>query len=92
MIRASLRIVIAAALVGVGWMAARAQTPEPDFEIVVDAPQDGTKVECVRGCSLAYVVLGTDSARTLASQKLEYACVMTPDARCSVTLSGWTKR
>jgi hypothetical protein len=38
MIRASLRIAMVAALVGIGWMAAKAQNLEPTFEVVVNAP------------------------------------------------------
>ncbi len=54
MIRRSL---IALTLVGLGWVAARAQTPAtPDFELRVTTTQDGnTRIECVRGCGLQLV-------------------------------------
>jgi hypothetical protein len=39
MIRRSLQFGMATALVLVGWMAAKAQTSAPDFEIVVNAPR-----------------------------------------------------
>ena len=55
MIRASLRIGIAAALVGMGWLAGTPQKSEPDFELIVDAPEGFTMIQCVRGCQLAYV-------------------------------------
>ena len=58
MIRASLRIALAAVLVGIGWMAGKAQTSEPDFEVVVNAPSGETTIECVRGCELAWVERG----------------------------------
>src|SRR5262245_45567414 len=38
-VRSSLRrMVVALALIGSGWILAKAQTSEPDFEIVVNAP------------------------------------------------------
>ena len=33
---------------GMGWMAAKAQTSEPNFEVVVNAPSGETTIECVR--------------------------------------------
>jgi len=53
MVRTALRIVMITALVGIGWMAAKAQTSEPDFEFIVNAPTGKTTIECVRGCELA---------------------------------------
>ena len=45
----SRRFVMVAALVGIGWMAGKAQTSEPDFEVIVNAPSGETTIECVRG-------------------------------------------
>jgi len=39
MIRTSLVIAIAGALVGLGWTVAKAQSSQPNFEIVVNAPE-----------------------------------------------------
>jgi hypothetical protein len=41
MIRTTLRITLAPALIALGWMAGRAQTGEPDFEIVVHPKAPG---------------------------------------------------
>jgi hypothetical protein len=38
MVREVFTGVVAMALVGVGWVAAKAQTPAPAFELIVDAP------------------------------------------------------
>jgi len=65
MIRTSLRIATVAALVGIGWMAAKAQTSEPNFEIVVSAPSGETTIECVRGCELSWVERGLTRLRRL---------------------------
>jgi len=36
----------------IGWVVGRAQSANPDFELVVTAPGGETSVECVRGCDL----------------------------------------
>lgn len=64
MIRASLRIAVVAALIGMGWAAGRAQTSVPDFEVVVNAPSGETTIECVRGCKLSWVQRGLNPVRT----------------------------
>ena len=58
MLRNCLRLALVALLVGLGWVAARAQTVQPDFEIVVTAPVGETTIECRRGCDLAWVQRG----------------------------------
>jgi hypothetical protein len=95
MCRAALRIAIAAALVGAGWIAAKAQTADPDFEIVVDAPAGKTTIECVRGCDLAWVQRGLNpSAKPTAT--FSFSCggpAVAPEARCSsYKVGGWIKR
>jgi hypothetical protein len=86
MTRLSIRAIIAVALFGTGWMAARAQTPAPDFEIVVDAPSGSTSVTCVRGCSLAWVERGVNpNAQPIPI--FEYSCT---GPRCSsAKVGGW---
>jgi hypothetical protein len=51
------RAMIVLALVGLGWIAARAQAPDvPDFEVTVALSQEGqTTIECVRGCNLQWI-------------------------------------
>jgi hypothetical protein len=92
MFRVCLRIAIAATLVGMGWMAAKAQTPEPDFEIVVNAPSDETTIECVRGCELAWVERGLNP-HSVPMQTFSFGCIGSPHPRCpSHRVGGWIKR
>ena len=58
MSRRTIRVAFAAGLIGLGWAAGRAQTSQPDFELVVNAPVGATTVECRRGCDLAFVERG----------------------------------
>ncbi len=73
MIRTGLRIAMAAALVGIGWVVGAAQTSQPDFELLINAPSGETRIECVRGCSLSWVERGLNSTAT-ASSRFTYAC------------------
>lgn len=89
------RLLLAIVLVGIGWTVARAQAPLPDFELVVDAPEGETTVDCVRGCQgLAWterMVPGTvpPATRTVFS----YACRNAANARCgSGRIGGWLMR
>ena len=91
MIRASLRIAIAAIFVGMGWIAGRAQTSQPAFEIVVNAPSGETMIECVRGCELAWVERGLNPNST-PMPTFTFKCSGTADGRCSSRkVGGWTK-
>ena len=89
MIRASLGIAVAATLVGTGWMAGRAQPLEPDFEMVVNAPEGETTITCVRGCNLAFVERGVNpNSRPLPT--FRFRCGGTADSRCSsMKVGGW---
>ena len=92
MILASLRIALAAVLVGIGWMAARAQTSEPDFEVVVNAPSGETTIECVRGCELAWVQRGLNP-NSQPSRTFRFNCSGAADSRCSsYKVGGWITR
>jgi hypothetical protein len=62
--RILVRVAVAAILVALGWAAGRAQTSEPDFEIVITAPAGQTSVECRRGCDLAWVERGVNPLST----------------------------
>ena len=93
MFRTSLRIAIAATLVGMGWMAAQAQKSQPDFEIVVDAPEGYTAIHCVRGCELAYFEGGLLNPHNAPIPTFKFQCRVTPDLRCSSRkVGGWIKR
>ena len=88
MVSTGLRIATVVALVGVGWAAGRAQTSQPAFEIVVDAPVGRTTIQCVRGCALSWVERGVNpDARTQGS--FTFAC-NAPSGRCtSLKVGGW---
>ena len=87
MTRLFLRGIVALALVGVGWMAATAQTTAPDFEMVVDAPSGATSIRCVRGCSLAWVERGLNP-NSRPTPSFDYSCT---GSRCgSGRIGGWT--
>ena len=89
--RAVLRAVFAAALIGGGWSLGRAQTQEPDFELVVDAPAGETTVTCKRGCSLSWVERGV-SATATRQRHFSFKCSGPGVDRCSsYTVGGWLK-
>jgi hypothetical protein len=88
--RTARRVVIAAALIGLGWAAGKAQTAQPDFELVVDAPAGTTNVECRRGCGLLWVERGTHDA-SQAQQTFTFSC-SGPNRCSSARVGGWVKR
>ena len=91
MIRASLAIAIAATLVGTGWIAAKVQISEPDFEIVVNAPAGETTITCVRGCDLAFVERGVNP-NSKPMPTFRFMCSRTADSRCSsMKVGGWVQ-
>jgi len=90
--RTLLRVITAAALVGLGWSAGRAQTPEPDFELVVDAPAGATTITCKRGCSLAWVERGVLENAT-RQPEFSFKCGGPGVGRCSSGgVGGWLAR
>ena len=80
---------MACALVGIGWAAARAQSPAPNFELMVDAPMGSTTITCVRGCTLAWVQRGINvNARRLTT--FEFECDGANARPCSSgKVGGW---
>ena len=87
MVRKVFLCVVAIVSVGVGWVAAKAQTPLPNFEFVVDAPAGSTTVKCVRGCTLMWVERGINPNGT-PQPAFEFACSGTQ--RCSsARVGGW---
>jgi hypothetical protein len=66
-------LAVAAALVGLGWVAGKAQSRTPDFEIAVSAPVGDTHITCVRGCTLAWVERGLKPNNTPVAT-FSYAC------------------
>jgi hypothetical protein len=90
--KAILRAVIAAGLVTCGWSLGRAQTPQPDFELVVDAPAGETTLTCKRGCSLLWVERGVP-ATAARRQQFSFRCGGPGVDRCSsYAVGGWLKR
>ena len=78
---------MAVALIALGWIAGRAQVSTPDFEIVIDAPEGHTNVECVRGCKLMWVARGIPSG-AMPNEHFEYSC--RGAERCgSGKVGGW---
>ena len=87
-----LRAVTVAALVGLGWMAGKAQTPEVgDFQIKIDAPAGFTTVECVRGCTLQGA---RDAGLPPDPNKRTYAygCSGQGVERCTGAANGFVKQ
>jgi hypothetical protein len=84
------RLAIIVTLVGVGWAAGRAQTPPPEFELVVDAPAGETTVTCKRGCELVWAErMSPNAAR---QPTFTFKCGGASAKRCSsATIGGWVK-
>jgi len=91
MVRASIRIVAVSVLIALGWVAGRAQSSEPTFELVVDAPAGATTIQCVRGCELSWVERGVNS-NAQRKQTFSFTC-NSPSGRCSsLRVGGWLSR
>lgn len=92
MIRTAIRVAIGSALIGVGWAAGHAQSSQPDFELIVNAPAGQTTVECVRGCELVWVERGINpEAKRMPTFK--YGCSGPGQERCSsARIGGWIKK
>jgi hypothetical protein len=85
--RMILRGIVVVALFGGGWVAARAQSSAPDFEIIVNAPEGSTTIECVRGCALAWVQRGLNP-NSRPVPKFSFACKGS-DPCSSARVGGW---
>jgi hypothetical protein len=87
--RILLQATLAFALLGTGWTIARAQTPEPNFELVVDAPAGPTTITCVRGCTLMWVERGINpNGRPVPT--FDFSCTGVAVQRCSSgKVGGW---
>lgn len=85
------RVAIAVALIGLGWVAGRAQIPQPDFELIVNAPAGDTSVQCVRGCELMWVERGVNP-NAIPQPTFSFACRGVGLERCSSSrIGGWVK-
>jgi hypothetical protein len=91
--RTVLRIAIASGLIGLGWTAGKAQTAQPDFELIVDSPGGETSVTCARGCEMAWVERGFDpdpAAKPLL--RFTFKCSNSLYRCSSGKIGGWVKR
>jgi hypothetical protein len=96
------RLMVAVVLVGLGWVAGRAQeVSQPEFVLELEAPQGWTTVTCSRGCEL---IGSRDHGNPRAGRMLQYryGCGVgaTPSdplpaasspLRCKATAFGWKK-
>ena len=86
MVRTVLRVMIILASLAIGWAAAKAQTSNPDFELLVDAPAGSTTITCVKGCALKWVERGINP-QSDTMPTFSYSCSAT---RCSSgKVGGW---
>ena len=84
------RIVVAAGLIGLGWVIGSAQVSEPDFELIVNAPVGQTSVQCVRGCELMWVERGINPNDTPRST-FSFGCEGLVNRCSSAKVGGWIK-
>jgi len=83
---------VAAALIGLGYGIGSAQRAEPDFELVIDSPAGETRIECRRGCDLAWVERGVNP-NAQPHSTFSFACGATSQGRCqSGRVGGWIRR
>ena len=80
------RLMLAAALIGACWTIGQAQATQPDFELMVTAPGGQTRIECLRGCNLAWVQRGLNP-RATPSRTFTFQC--SADRCGSATVGGW---
>jgi hypothetical protein len=91
MTRLASRFVITLTLLLFGWIAGRAQAPEPEFTLAIDAPAGRTSVVCVKGCTLqGGRDEGNPSNRPVPNYF--YECSGATVKRCSARVNGWVSR
>jgi hypothetical protein len=88
--RILVQALIAVALLGMGWAAAKAQSAGPAFELTVDAPKGPTTITCVRGCTLMSVENGIGPTQK-AQPTFTFDCSDVPRCR-SGNVGGWLTR
>ena len=89
MVRIVLSTTAALAFLGLGWAIAKAQTTQPNFELIVDAPVGPTSITCVRGCTLMWVERGINPNSTPIAS-FQFACKGEAVQRCSsARVGGW---
>ncbi len=89
MTRIVLRAAVLLAAMGMGWAVTKAQSTEPAFELIVDAPVGATTITCVRGCTLAWVERGVNP-NSQPMPTFSYKCSGPNVERCSSRrVGGW---
>ena len=87
--RGVVQITVGVMLFGVGWGVGKAQTSQPQFELMVRAPAGATTVECSRGCRLAWVERGVNP-RSKPIPAFTFECSGENVDRCgSGKIGGW---
>lgn len=85
--RVAVQAVLAVTLVLAGWAVGKGQAAAPDFELIVDAPGGETTIQCVKGCTLAWVERGVNP-NAAPIPTFTYRC--TGSDRCSsARVGGW---
>jgi len=85
------RVAVAVALLGFGWSAGRAQSRQPDFELMVDAPGGETTVQCVRGCNLQFH-MDAGNSRNTPGPTFSFNCPGGASRCSSRTINGYLQR
>jgi hypothetical protein len=87
--RVVVQFAVGVMLLGLGWKIGRAQSTQPDFELIVRAPVGETTVECSRGCKLAWVERGVNP-RSKPTATFTFACSGETVGHCgSGKIGGW---
>ena len=94
--RLSLRALVVAGLVVLGWSVGRAQSPNPsDFELKVSVVNGGAAVQCVRGCTLTWAPKTGNEVHvptpTVNGQTTADGCVAGQFVQGSCRIWGWKK-
>ena len=64
------------------------QAPNPDFVLVIEAPQGSTRIECVAGCELLHWRSAANPNAT-KSKSFSYACSSPSNKKCAAKVAGW---
>ena len=92
MVRFSVRFLLSAVLVLIGWSAGKAQTRTSDFELRLVTDKNGTLLTCIRGCKLTHELRTPDGATvTKDLPKVGYKLNCTEQSRtcASEPIGGW---
>jgi hypothetical protein len=94
MARLALRVVIAAGLIGTGWIVGHAQTSAaaPDFEISIVAPAGKMTVTCVRGCEFGFSQVKNGVTTASRINSFTYGCPDAAGPTCEYRTGGWVSR